>query len=147
MGAQIRDDQKKNAHLAQFLTYLFGAVNNDEIWSTSVELFSKMDANNMSQTLAIFEMLALFLPFYAAKAQETGVHLSFEGVNYEISLSGESYIAYIQSLYRVYPFYHQIDKDTLSSLLASLLLYHGLAVIEEGKTFEEFVQRIRPALG
>ncbi len=43
MGAQIRDDQQKHNHLAQFLTFLFGAVQNDDIWSMSVELFSKAD--------------------------------------------------------------------------------------------------------
>ncbi|MBP6910265.1 hypothetical protein KBC03_01565 [Patescibacteria group bacterium] len=98
-------------------------------------------------SLAIFEMLALFLPFYASKAQETGIDASFDTLRYEISLNGESYLGYVQLLYRIYPFYSQLDKDTLSSLIASLLLYHGLAVIEEGKTFEDFVRQIRPALG
>lgn len=43
LGAQIRDDQKKNAHLAQFLTYLFNTVNDEEIRTISVELFSRPD--------------------------------------------------------------------------------------------------------
>ncbi|MBP6910264.1 hypothetical protein KBC03_01560 [Patescibacteria group bacterium] len=47
MGQQIQGDQKKNAHLAQFLTYLFSAVNDDEIRSTTVELFSRPDQSNM----------------------------------------------------------------------------------------------------
>jgi len=71
MGAQIRDDQKKNSHLAQFLTYLFSAVTDDEIRTMSVELFSRPDQNNLTMTLAIYEMLALFLPFYTAKSHES----------------------------------------------------------------------------
>ena len=43
IGAQIRDDQKINTQLAQFLTYLFGTVQHDEIRTMSVELFSKPD--------------------------------------------------------------------------------------------------------
>lgn len=70
MGSQIRDDQKKNTHLAQFLTFLFGAVQNDDIWSMSVELFSKNDPVSGAQSLAIYELIALFLPFYSYKAQE-----------------------------------------------------------------------------
>lgn len=70
MGGQIRDDQKKNGHLAQFLTFLFSAVQHDDIRAMSVELFSRQDASMLNQTLAIYELVAMFLPFYSYKAQE-----------------------------------------------------------------------------
>lgn len=70
MGGQIRDDQKKNGFLSQFLTFLFSAVQNDDIRAMAVELFSRPDQNGTNQTLSIYEMTALFLPFYAMKAQE-----------------------------------------------------------------------------
>lgn len=68
MGAVIRDDQKKNLHIAQFLTYLFSAVQDEAIWVIVVEVFTKY--NTAGPTLAVHEMVAMFLPFYAAKADE-----------------------------------------------------------------------------
>ena len=146
MGSQIRDDQKKNTHLAQFLTFLFGAVQNDEIWSAAVELFSSMDTKINAQVLAIYELVALFLPFYSYKAQELGLDLTFPSLHYAIQLSEADYIAYVRTLSSHYPLYATLDKDTLVSLISSLLLYHQLVVVPEGKTFDDIIAQVRSAL-
>lgn len=146
LGSQIRDDQKKNAHLAQFLTYLIGAVQSDEIRTVTVELFSKPDQTGVSTTLALYEMIALFLPFYATKAHELWIDNSFPSLNYEIQLARESYIGYIKMLYRMYPLYESLDKDTLSSLAVSLLLYHNVIALWEGQTHAAIAQTLRHAL-
>ncbi len=86
MGAQIKDDQKKNAHLAQFLTYLISTVDKDEIRTMSVELFSRPDQTGLTMTLAIFEMLALFLPFYTSKVYESGINQAFPSMQFDIAL-------------------------------------------------------------
>jgi len=49
-------------------------------------------------------------------------------------------------LYRTYPFYEQLDKDTLSALIAALLLYHHAVVLEEGQTQADLAQRVRASL-
>ena len=86
MGAHIRDDQQKNSELAKFLTYLFGAISDDAIRATAVTLFTRPDQTNLNMTLAIYEMLALFLPFYIAKTEESGIGSAFPSIQYDLAL-------------------------------------------------------------
>lgn len=147
VGGQIRDDQIKNSFLAQFLTFLFQSIQHDEIWAMAVELFSKpSEALGWWATLLLHEMVALFLPFYAYKAQELGLDQTFPSLHYAIMLSQESYMGYVHTLYTHYPFYQKLDKDTLATLVASLLLYHHIVVVPEGKTFDDVLSSIRSAV-
>lgn len=144
MGAFIRDDQKKNLHIAQFLTYLFSAIQDEAIRVMAVEMFTKYTTAGPS--LAVNEMVAMFLAFYAAKADELGVQNSFPTIHYHISLAEESYVGYIKMLYREYPLYEQLDKDTLSSLITALLSYHGVVATDENTTIQDIVNRIRVSI-
>lgn len=145
MSSQIHGDQKKNTQVAQFLTFLFSAVQDDGIREVTVELFSKPDQVSNTMTLAVYEMIGLFLPFYAYKAHELWLQESFP-VSYEIDLAPESYLQYITHLYRQYPLFESLDKDTLSQLLGGLLLYHRVVALEEGKTLTEYAATIRSML-
>jgi len=146
MGSQIRDDQKKNNHLAQFLTFVFTAVQNDEIRSMSVELFSKPDPVSGTQTLAIYELVALFLPFYSYKAQELGLDMLFPSLHYAISLSQQEYMGYLRIVMGAYPLYATLDTITLGTLVTALLIYHRIIVVPEGKTFDDVATEIRASL-
>ncbi len=70
----------------------------------------------------------------------------FPSLHYAITLSQQDYLSYLRIVTREYPLYTTLDKDTLAILITSLLLYHRVVVVPEGKTFEDVSAPIRASL-
>ena len=145
MGGVIRDDHKKNTAIAHFLTFLFSAVSDDDIWAMVVDLFSVADGLG-SKSLAIYELIALFLPLYTLKAEELGLDTVFGDIPSRISLSRETYVSYVHDLRNHYPVYGEIDKDTLTALVISLLTYHHIVVLDTPESEQETRDFVRQSL-
>lgn len=145
MGGAIREDQKKNSAIAHFFTFLFSAISDEDIWAMVVDLFSTNDGVG-AKSLAIYEIIALFLPLYALKADELGVTVLFPDVTTRISLSRDTYAAYIRELQNIYPLYREVDRDTLITLVISLLTYHHIVAFDTPESEQEAKDFIRQSL-
>lgn len=151
IGAQIQATQTQNTKLAKFLSYLLNTVQDETVRAILIDLFSTPDehtsSNEANMMFAVEEMVALFLPLYLSAVQEYGIDEQFSHISYMISLDEQTYLHYIHSLYKTYPLYEQIDKDTFSSLITALLIYHGLVQETEERTLQDIVNQVRVALG
>lgn len=151
IGAQIQSTQIQNTKLAQFLSYLLNTIQDENVWAILIDLFSKPDiettSNDANMMFAVEEMVVLFLPLYVSQVEEYGIDEQFSAVSYRISLDEQSYLRYIHSLYNHYPLYEQIDKDTFSSLITALLVYHGLVQQTAERSLQDIVNEVRVALG
>lgn len=110
-----------------------------------VDLFSKNDGMGV-KSLAIYEIIALFLPLYSHKAHEHQVDVLFPDLAVPHSLSRDSYAAYLRDLRSHYPLYGQVDTDTLVQLSIALLTYHHLVQLDTPESKDELQAFMRQSL-
>ena len=146
IGGQIRDDQHKNSHIAQFLSFLFSQITSDDVRAMSVDLFSELAENGVDKNLKLHEMIAIFLPLYASKAHDLKMDTIYPDIHFDIPTDQASYLGYLNAVAKVLPLYQQLDKDTLVSLIITLLEYHRLFVMPEHNDMNQVRQTIRAAL-
>jgi hypothetical protein len=130
IGGQIREDNKKNAHLAQFLEFLFSAVQSDAVWTKVIPLCTRADITGKVQTLSLHELIAFFVPFFPAEAEQFQIHDAIPDLPACANTQLDGYSLYIAEIRRLFEYAKTMDRREMAEFVLELLAYFGVFSLE-----------------
>lgn len=126
IGGQIRDDSKKNAHLAQFLEFLFSAIKSDAVWTKVIPLCTRTDSTGKGQTLSLHELIAFFVPFYPDEAAQFQVLEAIPDLPVCANTQLDGYSLYVADVRRHFVYAKAMERKELAEFVLEILAYFGV---------------------
>lgn len=150
---QIQQDKHTNAKLAQFLSFLLGAIKDEKLVSILYELFFKTKNTTTGTTylrkkINILVIIGFSFPFYIDEAKNAGIEPLFDDLLTDEPFNLTGYINYVKRLSAKHHDNIALDAELLITFLLEIISYYKLYEVQslDEEQYKNFVLQIKNEL-